>query len=228
MKITIIGHGVNSLCFAKILANNISHQIHMYQNKKYNKKCKSIYFHNNIKNAVINADYIQIFTNHLEKKIIKIILAQISIYVSDSTIIAFDSANISINWLTSNIKSQCIIINPIYQYNNLSLIEITPNKYTREIIIENAQKVFKSCSLSTMRTSTPIAEKLQTALMDASGDLMKKHSVSLEQINKILTSSLALKWVITGISNHENINNNKLKKFNRCIEGIKLIKKKLL
>ena len=173
--------------------------------KLYNKKIniKNLIFSSNIKDAVSKADLIQENVPErldLKKKVIN----QLSQYAPKNCIIASSSSGL----LPSELQTNCInpkrfiIAHPFNPVYILPLVEIVKGNKTSKIIMNKADKFYKSLYMKTLTVDKELpgflSDRLQEALWREGLHIINEGYASTKDLDEAITYGPGMRWALMG------------------------------
>jgi len=173
--------------------------------KLYNNKIniKNLVFSSNIKDAVSKADLIQENVPErldLKKKVIN----QLSQYAPKNCIIASSSSGL----LPSELQTNCInpkrfiIAHPFNPVYILPLVEIVKGNKTSKIIMNEADKFYKSLYMKTLTVDKELpgflSDRLQEALWREGLHIINEGYASTKDLDEAITYGPGMRWALMG------------------------------
>ena len=162
-----------------------------------------IFFEKDIKKAVIDADYIQ--ENGPENIDFKVALwEEIEAYAPSHTCFYSSSSSLTATEQSMKLKnrSRLIIGHPFNPPHLMPLVEVVPGQINNSEIVLHAMCFYHSLGkeprLVNKECSGFVANRLQSAIFRECVYLVQEGIVSVDELDKIVTSSLGIRWVSGG------------------------------
>jgi len=200
-KITAYDPNVKQKDYLKKELKRTKSRIEKLYNNKIN--IKNLVFSSNIKDAVSKADLIQEnVPERLELK--KKVINQLSQYAPKNCIIASSSSGL----LPSELQSNCInpkrfiIAHPFNPVYILPLVEIVKGNKTNKIIMNEADKFYKSLNMKTLTVDKELpgflSDRLQEALWREGLHIINEGYASTKDLDEAITYGPGMRWALMG------------------------------
>ena len=200
-KITAYDPNVKQKDYLKKELKRTKSRIEKLYNNKIN--IKNLVFSSNIKDAVSKADLIQEnVPERLELK--KKVINQLSQYAPKNCIIASSSSGL----LPSELQSNCInpkrfiIAHPFNPVYILPLVEIVKGNKTSKIIMNEADKFYKSLDMKTLTVDKELpgflSDRLQEALWREGLHIINEGYASTKDLDEAITYGPGMRWALMG------------------------------
>ena len=200
-KITAYDPNVKQKDYLKKELKRTKSRIEKLYNNKIN--IKNLVFSSNIKDAVSKADLIQENVPErldLKKKVIN----QLSQYAPKNCIIASSSSGL----LPSELQTNCInpkrfiIAHPFNPVYILPLVEIVKGNKTSKIIMNKADKFYKSLYMKTLTVDKELpgflSDRLQEALWREGLHIINEGYASTKDLDEAITYGPGMRWALMG------------------------------
>jgi len=200
-KVTAYDPNVKQKVYFKKELKRTKSRIEKLYNNKIN--IKNLVFSSNIKDAVSKADLIQENVPErldLKKKVIN----QLSHYAPKNCIIASSSSGL----LPSELQSNCInpkrfiIAHPFNPVYILPLVEIVKGNKTSKIIMNEANKFYKSLDMKTLTVDKELpgflSDRLQEALWREGLHIINEGYASTKDLDEAITYGPGMRWALMG------------------------------